>query len=134
MIKKGSGENFLSKYQIEPLVSFFKEAKIQIYGPQLEGDELLVGIDVWAKPGSKKEKIEIGPNGELIVFISERPVDGQANKGISKYVAKALGVSSSSFVLDGGARSKFKRFKLIYTFTDHKNVDYYLGKLRKLFL
>lgn len=129
-----SGELFLLDESYNPLIKLFTELKIQVYNPLESDGELSLGLDIWAKPGAKKEKIEIGTNGELIVFISERPVDGQANKGISKYVAKALGVSPSSFLLDGGAKSKFKRFKLIYTFTDHKNVDYYLEKLKKLFL
>ncbi|WP_196801759.1 DUF167 domain-containing protein [Bacteriovorax sp. BSW11_IV] len=125
---------FLLAGHPEQIISFLTDKNLTIVNPKVEGNSLIMGIDLWAKPGSKKEKIVIGEQGELIVYISERPVEGKANVAITKYVARSLGVSPSSFVLDGGARSKFKRFKLIYTFTDHKNVDYYLEKLKKLFL
>lgn len=80
----------------------------------------------------QKKKKSIGQEGELVVSVSARPVEGAANKAISKFASKRLGISASSFSLDSGDKSKHKRFKVTYVFTDHKDVDYYLAKLKQL--
>ncbi|WP_127718154.1 DUF167 domain-containing protein [Halobacteriovorax sp. HLS] len=92
-------------------------------------DGIHFSIEVWAKPGSKLEKVQIGQRGELVSFIKERAVEGAANKGLLKSIAKVFGTNSSNIVLLSGGKSKFKRFSVALTFTDRKRISYYLEKL-----
>ncbi len=133
MIVKDCGEKSFMEFKSEVLLSLLDELGVHISNAKKSKESLVFNINIWAKPASKKEKIHIGSNGELIVHISARPVEGAANKAISKYVGKKMGLSATSLELIGGEKSKCKRFSVSYTFTEHKNVDYYLEKLIEIF-
>lgn len=64
-------------------------------------------INVLAKPNSKIDKAEL-MNNVLYVKIKARPVDGEANNYLVKYLAEILSVSKSSIVIVRGHSSKYK--------------------------
>jgi uncharacterized protein (TIGR00251 family) len=65
------------------------------------------------KPGSKKGPlIESGPEGELIVYVRERAVEGKANTAVVKLLAEHFGVAPSRVELVSGHTSRLKRFRI----------------------
>ncbi|OUR98504.1 hypothetical protein A9Q84_03580 [Halobacteriovorax marinus] len=106
---------------------------IKIFSIKEEPDSLVFGLDLWAKPGAKVEKLLLGPSGEIILYIKEKPIAGAANKGFTKKLAKKFGVPASNVEMIGGGKSKFKRFAIRLTFTNHKDINYYLEKMDKVF-
>ena len=64
-------------------------------------------------PGASADRIDgWGADAEgrpvLKVRVRARPVDGEANAALVKFLAKALGVSRSSVVLERGGQSRLK--------------------------
>jgi uncharacterized protein YggU (UPF0235/DUF167 family) len=104
----------------------------KLYNFHEVNDSVSFEVDVWAKPGSKVEKSLIGKNGEFKLYIKERPVAGAANKGLMKRISSLFGIAASEIELTGGGKSKFKRFKINLTFTDRKEVNYYLDRINKI--
>lgn len=90
-------------------------------------------VEVWAKPGAKVEKIGIAQSGQLIVSTNAPPEDGKANEGIRKVMAKKFGVSKASIELSSGHQSKFKKMAITFVFDHNKDIEYYLGKIKKAF-
>ncbi|OBF22225.1 DUF167 domain-containing protein [Mycobacterium sp. ACS4331] len=65
------------------------------------------------KPGSRKGPlIESGPEGELIVYVRERAVDGKANTAVIRALAAHFGVAPSRVELVSGPASRLKRFRI----------------------
>jgi uncharacterized protein len=70
-------------------------------------------ISVRVKPASKKGPlVEIGPLGELTVYVRERAVDGKANAAVISVLAEHLGVARSRVRLVSGATARTKRFRV----------------------
>ena len=64
-------------------------------------------ISVRVKPGSRKGPlVEVGADGELTVYVRERPVDGKANEAVIRVLAEHLGVPRSSVELTSGATAR----------------------------
>jgi uncharacterized protein YggU (UPF0235/DUF167 family) len=62
------------------------------------------------KPGSKKGPlVEEAEDGSLIVFLTQRAVDGAANEGLIALLAKHFHVSKSKVVIESGFTSRIKR-------------------------
>ncbi|SHJ46345.1 hypothetical protein SAMN02745181_2130 [Rubritalea squalenifaciens DSM 18772] len=74
-------------------------------------------LRVKATPNASKNKI-IGWEHDhlagdvLRVRIQSPPVDGKANKALTTYLAKALGISKSSITLTKGQTSRIKTFEI----------------------
>ncbi|RLA63471.1 MAG: hypothetical protein DRQ88_08985 [Epsilonproteobacteria bacterium] len=105
--------------------------KYQVKVKIIEENKLEIALLV--KPGSKKEKIFVGSSGEIIVAISKRPVQGQANQAVVKYLGKNLGLAASYLNITSGAKSKIKILQIVYHFSENKSEDYYISKLDSLF-
>ncbi len=104
------------------------EAFIQLgVAAKLSGQVL--SVEVRAKPGSKREGLSVGPDGELVVAVRARAVEGEANAAIRELLARALGLSKGKVEMGRGERSKHKLFLLNYQFSDAKGPDHYLQKL-----
>ncbi len=114
-----------------PIVSLLQNSGIEVSKVSHGEDELSFSLNIWAKPGSKIEKISVGNEGELIVYIKEKPVEGKANKALSRALSRYFGPSPSQIELDKGGKSRFKKFNLRYVFTDNKGVDYYISVINK---
>lgn len=131
--RMASGESYSMSKDIELLTQKCEELGIKVYAVKEFEDQLIFGIDIWAKPGAKVEKLQLGPTGEIIFFIKERPIAGAANSAYTKKLAKKFGTSSHDVEMSSGGKSKFKRFAIRLTFTNHKDINYYLEKMDKIF-
>lgn len=74
-------------------------------------------LRVRATPNARQSEIigwEDDPQAGRIlrVRIAAAPVDGEANKALRDFLAKALGLSKSKVVLEKGGSSRFKTFEI----------------------
>ncbi len=70
-------------------------------------------VVVRVKPGSRKGPlVEIGPHGDLTVYVPERAVDGKANDAVIRLLAQHFGVPRSRVRLVAGTTSRLKRFDI----------------------
>jgi uncharacterized protein (TIGR00251 family) len=70
-------------------------------------------VVVKVKPGSRKGPlVEVGPDGELTVYVREPAVDGKANNAVIGLLAAHLAVPRSRVELVSGATSRLKRFRI----------------------
>ena len=107
------------------LIDVIKQTGLKISIQKQLKDELLFEFDVQAKPGSKKESIEI-QNGVLIIKTSSRPIEGEANKSIIEKVSEIFGVSKSCADIIRGDKSKSKRIKLLVQVTANKKENHFI--------
>jgi uncharacterized protein len=70
-------------------------------------------VVVRVKPGSRKGPlVEVGPNGELTIYVREPVVDGKANGAVTRLLAAHLQLPRSQVELVSGAASRLKRFRV----------------------
>lgn len=69
----------------------------------------MIALLVKVKPGAGRDEIKIEPDGSLTVKIKAKPIEGQANDYLIKYLADAFDLSRSKIILEKGATSRFKR-------------------------
>jgi len=113
--------------ELDQLLQFSPAIKVTKHSEQ----ELVLEMIVHAKPGSKKERIELSSEF-VVVAVNARPIDGEANERIREYVAKSLGIAKRDILFISGEKGKSKRFQLSFHFTDHKDIKYYLEKWSKV--
>jgi hypothetical protein len=65
-----------------------------------------------AKPGIGEWKTDPGGRPFLEVRVGAAPADGAANEEVVKLLAKALGLSKSSFAIVSGQTARLKRIEL----------------------
>ena len=66
-------------------------------------------VRVRVKPGSSKGPlVEPGPDGELVVYVRERAVEGAANSAVERVVAAYLGLPPSRVGIRRGHTSRLK--------------------------
>jgi len=63
---------------------------------------------VIVKPGSKKGPLVIPNGNELVVYLREKPIDGQANTALVKLLASYFHVPKTSVRLKSGTRGRKK--------------------------
>ncbi|MBQ6450102.1 DUF167 domain-containing protein [bacterium] len=63
-------------------------------------------------PGSKRERVEVTPEGSLEVWTNKPARDNQANLALIGLVAKHLGVKKSQVFLQSGGKSRHKTILL----------------------
>lgn len=64
------------------------------------------------KPGSQKGPLVEEGEDELTVYVRERAVDGAANDGVRKVLAKHFGVAPSRVSVVRGHTSRIKRIEI----------------------
>ena len=69
----------------------------------------MVSLHLKVKPGSSKDEILFDAEGNLVVKIREKPIDGAANDYLIKFLSKEFKISKSSIVLEKGQTSPFKK-------------------------
>jgi len=70
-------------------------------------------VRIRVKPGSSKGPlIEAGEDGELVVYVRERAVDGAANTAVVRVVAEHLGVPKSRVSIRRGHTSRQKTLEV----------------------
>lgn len=67
-------------------------------------------INVQVKPKSKKESVELLPDGTYVVRVNVPPVEGKANEKVQELIANFLDLPKSSVTLVAGHKSKKKVF------------------------
>ncbi len=70
-------------------------------------------VVVKVKPGSRKGPlVEVGPDGELTIYVRERAVDGKANEAVTRLLAAHLELPRSRIELISGTTARLKRFRV----------------------
>lgn len=69
-------------------------------------------ISVLAKPNSKKEGVEISPEGVYIVRVHVVPEDGKANERVRELLADHFDIAKSKVQLVSGSKGKHKIFEV----------------------
>lgn len=65
-------------------------------------------LKVKAGPRASRRKVEVMPDGTVKVFVTEAPVDGQANDAILRGLADALGLKPGRLKIIRGQASRQK--------------------------
>lgn len=75
-----------------------------------ENENGRVGFRVRVQPSSRKDEI-LGWNaaGELRVRLAAPPVEGAANRSLSLFLGRSLGLGKRDVVVESGDRSRTKR-------------------------
>lgn len=74
---------------------------------------MTASVVVKVKPGSRKGPlVEVGPDGELTIYVRERAVDGKANDAVTRLLADHLQLPRSQVELVSGNTSRLKRFRV----------------------
>jgi uncharacterized protein len=69
----------------------------------------MIPLHIKVKPGSSKDEISRDTEGNLVVKIREKPIDGAANDYLIKFLSKEFGIAKSNIVLEKGQSSRFKK-------------------------
>lgn len=67
---------------------------------------------VTVKPNSKKGPLVLEQDGQLTVFLREKPIDGEANSALIKFLAKHFDVPKTSIHIKSGARGRQKLIEI----------------------
>jgi uncharacterized protein (TIGR00251 family) len=67
-----------------------------------------VRVPVKVKPNAKTERVEVQPDGSLLVSVKAPPVDGKANEAVVRAVATHFGVPRASVEIARGASGRLK--------------------------
>lgn len=87
-------------------------------------------LSVRVKPGARQDKIEKTPEGDLVVKVRARPVDGEANNAVIESLSDFFSVAKSRIELVSGPKSKIKRFAISLQASDDKErIENLLQKL-----
>lgn len=66
-----------------------------------------------AKPGSRVNQLQLGPDGQLVVRLNAPAQEGKANTALLAYLADAFGIAKTRVVLRAGHTSPFKKVELL---------------------
>ena len=70
-------------------------------------------LNVRVIPNAKKNEFAGYREGELVLRLNARAIEGKANKAAVEFVSEYFGVSRSSVVLVAGERSRHKIFQIV---------------------
>jgi uncharacterized protein (TIGR00251 family) len=72
------------------------------------------GVAFWIHVSARSRRPRVGGvhGGALRVAVVEPPVDGAANEGCAKALARALGIRRSAVALDPGSTGRRKRVRI----------------------
>lgn len=69
-------------------------------------------ISVRVTPRASSNRIELGDDGSVRVYVTAAPTDGQANKALIELVAKKLHIAKSAIVIIRGDSSRNKTLEI----------------------
>ena len=69
----------------------------------------MIKLLIKVKPNSAKDEISVDVENNFTVKIRAKPIDGEANEYLIKYLAKEFGISRSLIEMEKGATSRLKR-------------------------
>jgi uncharacterized protein (TIGR00251 family) len=82
----------------------------------------MVRLSVKVKPGASTDKISVDGANNISIRIKGKPIDGEANAYLIKYLAKEFGLSPALVQLEKGATSRLKRLIINITPEDLNKV------------
>ena len=88
----------------------------------------MIRVVINVKPGASRDEISIDAEGNLLVRIRAKPIEGEANDYLVKYLAKELDLSRGKIQLEKGATSRVKRIAIDIT---QEKFDNLLQKYKK---
>jgi len=88
-----------------------------------------IEINVKVKPGSRFEAIEMNDQGEFVIKVRAKPIDGEANVAVIQALSDYLKIAKSRISLSSGAKSKTKRFAISRQVGDDSEVQESLKRL-----
>ncbi|MCI1189552.1 DUF167 family protein [Hymenobacter sp. DH14] len=65
-----------------------------------------------AKPGSRVNQLQLGPDGQVTVRLNAPAQEGQANAALLAFLATTFGIAKTRVVLLAGHTSPFKKVEL----------------------
>lgn len=65
------------------------------------------------KPNSKADQISVSPDGSLRIKIKARPVDGEANEYLVKYLADVFKIPRRNIEILSGFTNSHKRVNIV---------------------
>lgn len=68
---------------------------------------------VTVKPNSKKGPLVVEEGEGLIVYLREKPIEGEANQALAKLLAEHFGVAKSQITIKSGARGRHKLIEIV---------------------
>jgi uncharacterized protein (TIGR00251 family) len=72
----------------------------------------MIHLLIKVKPGSGKDEITIDAQNNISIKIKAKPIDGEANDYLIKFLAKEFNISNANIQLEKGATSRLKRIAL----------------------
>lgn len=75
----------------------------------------MVSLVVKVKPGVFKDEIVLDAEGNIIIRIREKPIDGAANDYLIKFLASEFNLRKSDIELERGLSSRYKKILLNIT-------------------
>lgn len=99
----------------------------KIIGVTVSNDKIIFNVKV--KPGAKTIGIEANEQGDIVVKVRERPIEGQANSAVIEALSEYFSIAKSRIFLVGGGKSKLKRFAISLSGRDDNEVREKLARL-----
>ncbi len=81
------------------------------FSPKNNPPEMIYTVKV--KPNSKKGPLVEEQNGELTVFLRQKPIEGEANSALIKILADHFDVAKSCVVIKSGRKSRQKLVEIL---------------------
>lgn len=72
----------------------------------------MVRLKVHVTPGASRDRVALGGDGSLSVWLRARAVEGRANSALVAFLAQTLGVPRSQVLLVRGQRTRTKTVDL----------------------
>lgn len=69
-------------------------------------------LHIKVKPNSKKDEVLKGPDGTIMVRIKAAPVEGKANKYLTRFLAEYFGLSRARVTLLKGETNSYKTVEI----------------------
>lgn len=88
----------------------------------------MIHLLIKVKPGSGKDEISVDAENTVSIKIKAKPIDGEANDYLVKYLSKEFNVSKGNINIEKGATSRLKRITLNI---EQSRFDEILKKYRK---
>ena len=88
----------------------------------------MIHLLITVKPGSGKDEVSVDAENNLSIKIKAKPIDGEANDYLVKYLSKEFNISKGNISIEKGATSRLKRIAL---YIEQVQLDEILKKYRK---
>jgi uncharacterized protein (TIGR00251 family) len=67
---------------------------------------------VKVKPGSSKNQLTVLEDGSWVINLRAKPIDGEANIELVKFLSEKLNISKSKIVIEKGLNARYKTLSI----------------------